>query len=295
MKGDNMFSKILIATDLSDASNKVICTLGGLKSLGTKEALLVHCFNIRDIGTLADQLMELSKPSFEKQKKMLEEQGFKTTGKMVLGLPHIEINRIADDSDCSIIVVGSHGHTMAGEIALGGVASSIIHSATKPVLLLRLRLKDEKGAKICESPVCDPLNHILFPTDFSDNAEHAFSYVQKIADCGAKKVTLLHVQDQSKIDRHLKERLEEFNQIDTERLGRLRTDLEKRGVKDIRIEIPYGLPKKEIFALANEDDVSLVVMGSQGRGYISEMFLGSVSHAVARHSEVPVLLIPAIR
>jgi len=39
----------------------------------------------------------------------------------------------------------------------------------------------------------------------------------------------------------------------------------------------------------------MVVMGSQGRGFIGEVFLGSVSHTVTRHSKVPLLLIPAIR
>lgn len=83
-----------------------------------------------------------------------------------------------------------------------------------------------------------------FSTDFSDNAEPAFIYVDKIADSGAKKVTLLHVHDQSKIDRHLKEKLKEFNQTDTQRLQRLKFDLEERGVKDVRIEIHYGSPQK---------------------------------------------------
>jgi nucleotide-binding universal stress UspA family protein len=290
-----MFSKMLVATDLSEASDRVICTLGGLKALGTREALLIHCFNIRDVGSLADTLMEQARPAFEKQKKVLEDQGFRVTAKMVLGLPHIEINRQADEHDCSLIVVGSHGETMAGEIMLGGVASAVIHSATRPVLILRLRLKDEDGRSVCEEPTCNPLGHVLFPTDFSDNAEHAFSYVQRIAECGAKRITLLHVQDQIKIDRHLKDRLEEFNRIDTERLERLKAELVKRGVQDVRIELPYGSPKKEIVARTKRDDVSLVVMGSQGRGYLAELFLGSVSHAVARHSEVPVLLIPAIR
>jgi nucleotide-binding universal stress UspA family protein len=148
-----------------------------------------------------------------------------------------------------------------------------------------LKLKDENGTTKCEPVGCNPLNHVLFPTDFSDNAEHAFAYVKKIAKCGAKQVTLLHVQDKGKIDRHLKDRLEEFNKIDTERLERL---------KDIRIELPYGSPKKEIIDHTRLGDVSLVVMGSQGRGFIGEIFLGSVSHAVARHSEVPVLLVPLI-
>jgi len=290
-----MFSKILVATDLSGASDRVICTLGDLKALGTREALLIHCFNIRDVGTLAHRLMELAAPSFEKQKKMLEDQGFQTEARMVLGLPHIEINRIADESGCSMIVVGSHGETMAGEIMLGGVASAVIHSAVKPVLIVRLRLKAENGRAVCKEPVCDPLEHVLFPTDFSENAEHAFSYVEKIAECGVKRVTLLHVQDQARIGKHLQDRLEEFNRIDTERLERFKTELEKKGARDVRIELPYGSPKKEVINRTRRGDISLVVMGSQGRGYIAELFLGSVSHAVARHSEVPVLLIPAIR
>jgi nucleotide-binding universal stress UspA family protein len=39
----------------------------------------------------------------------------------------------------------------------------------------------------------------------------------------------------------------------------------------------------------------VIVMGSQGRGFISEVFLGSVSHQVVRQAPVPVLLIPALR
>lgn len=136
-----MFSKMLVTSDLSAASERVICSLGNLKNIGVREALLIHCFNIRDVGTLAHQLMELSRPSFEKQKKLLEDLGFQTNAKMVLGLPQIEINRLADEHDCSFIVIGSHGQTMAGEIMLGGVASAVIHSATRPVLLVRLKVK----------------------------------------------------------------------------------------------------------------------------------------------------------
>lgn len=36
-----MFSKMLVATDLSEASDRAICALGNLKNLGTREAVLV--------------------------------------------------------------------------------------------------------------------------------------------------------------------------------------------------------------------------------------------------------------
>ncbi len=286
-----MFSRILVATDLSEASDRVVCALASLKAWGTREAVLVNCFNIRDVGSLAPGLMELYKPAFEKQKKVLEEMGYSVTAKMVLGLPQIEISRQAEEHDCSLIVVGSHGHSFSKDILLGGTASAVVHSATRPVLILRLdgHDPDQEGA------ACNCLGHILFPTDFSDNAERAFSYVRRIVESGAKFVTLLHVQDREKIERHLKDKLEMFNEIDRNRLQRLKEELMHLGAREVRIEIPYGNPKKEIVDRANRPDISLVVMGSQGRGYLEEIFLGSVSHEVARRSKAPLLLVPALR
>ncbi len=286
-----MFSRILVATDLSEASHRVVCALESLKSWGTREAILVSCFNIRDVGSLAPGLMELSKPAFEKQKKLLEEMGYAVTAKMVLGLPQIEISRQAQEHDCSLIVVGSHGHSFSKDILLGGTASAVIHSATRPVLVLRLNGLDPEQ----EGAACNCLGHILFPTDFSDNAERAFAAVREIVRYGAKAVTLLHVQDREKIERHLKDKLETFNEIDRGRLERLKADLVSLGARDVDIEIPYGNPKKEVVDRANRPDISLVVMGSQGRGYLEEVFLGSVSHEMARRSKAPLLLIPALR
>ena len=56
------------------------------------------------------------------------------------------------------------------------------------------------------------------------------------------------------------------------------------------IELKYGSAKKEIIRRTEDEDISIVVMGSQGRGYIGEFFLGSVSHAAARRAAVPFCL-----
>ena len=217
-----MFSKILVATDLTEASERVVRTLGGLSALGVREALLVHCFNIRDAGTLGSEIIELARPSFDRQKQALEEQGFHTEGMMILGLPHVEINRIALQSNCSLIVVGSQSRTMAGELLLGSTAGAVIHSASVPVLIQYLGTRREEGQVSGAEVECRPLEHVLFPTDFSDNAERAFSYVKQLAALGARRITLFHVQDRSRIDPHLADRLEEFNRIDTGRSNLLR-------------------------------------------------------------------------
>ncbi len=286
-----MFRRILVATDLSPASEHLLTAVSRLRALGSREAVLVHCMNIRDVGSLADTLLKLIQPVFEKQRQALVANGFETTAEIRLGLPAIEINRVAAEKECSVIIIGSHGYTLAKEILLGGVASAVFHSATKPVLLVKMKLRTEGNTVVCEEPLCDPLNHVLHPTDFSDNAERAFTYLEKIVESGAKRVTLLHVQDRV-VGEYLKDRLDEFNAIDTVRLEWLRDRLKAKGTADIQIEVPYGSVAQEILNRITNKDVSFVVMGSRGRGFIGELFLGSVSHHIARHSTAAVLLVP---
>jgi nucleotide-binding universal stress UspA family protein len=137
----------------------------------------------------------------------------------------------------------------------------------------------------------------LFCTDFSSTAERAFEYVQRIVAGGARRVTLLHVQDRTRIRPHLEHRLEEFNQTDRQRLDQLRARvLETAGDVQVRSLVPYGHPVEEILRVVGEEqDDSLIVMGSQGRGFLAQVFLGSVSQAVIRGAPVPVLLVPAER
>lgn len=96
----------------------------------------------------------------------------------------------------------------------------------------------------------------------------------------------MHVQDKSKIAGHLADKLDEFNRIDAERLAMRKERLVRKGATDIQTKIPYGIPTEEILNELRAGDYSLVVMGSQGRGFVRQLFLGSVSHNIARHADV---------
>jgi nucleotide-binding universal stress UspA family protein len=55
-----------------------------------------------------------------------------------------------------------------------------------------------------------------------------------------------------------------------------------------------GHPISVILDLLRTQDVSLIVLGTQGKGFIAEIFLGSVAHNVTRVAPCPVLLIPPL-
>ncbi|MDZ7837103.1 MAG: universal stress protein [Actinomycetota bacterium] len=289
-----MFKKIIIATDLSPAADALVNCLGGLKAFGTEEVLILQWINVQMSDSIA---LSYSTPLIEKslqyQKEIVEKQGLKVKTRIVTGSPGRELVKISEEENFPLIVVGAQKHSAIGEAFFGGLAYNVIHNSHKPVLLIRLET-DKKKDLSCVSAVSSNINnHILFVTDFSDNADNAFFYVKKMVSAGVKKVTLLHVQDKTRIEPHLTERLQEFNEIDNERLLNLKKELLENNSAEIDIKLVYGYPPIEIMRLIDELNIPLVVMGRQGRGFAKELFVGSVSSIVARGSDASVLLIPA--
>lgn len=290
-----MFSKALFATDLSPASDAVLDYLKLLKPLGSREVVLTYVLYVKHTVGLADVMAEDAAPRLEEQKRVLESEGFAVSVETPVGVPGPTITRLALEQGCSLIVIGSHGHSMAREVALGGVATDVVHRSDLPVLVVRLEILEEGGAAVCRVRTADVVGHVLYAADFSDNSERAFLYVEKLVESGAERITMLHVQEAGRISPHLEHRLEEFNSIDRARLERLRDRLVDLGAAQVNIEISYGSPAKEILDRVGDLCPSIVIMGTHGRGFIADILVGSVSHNVVRYSVAPVLLVPPIR
>lgn len=290
-----MFDRLIVATDLSPASFAVVSCLAGLKAYGAEHCLLLQCLSFGDAASTAlSYNTQALQEMLAQQEEILSKQGFKVETRTVLGIPKQEIIRIAAAEDYALIVVGAQGRSLVQDKLLGGVAYGVITKSVKPVLVVPVKKKPGED-NACE-PVsrCSFSEHILFATDFSQMADHAFTQVEQLVAHGARKVTLVHVQDQTKLEKHLQAMIEVFNEQDRERLHILEQSLLNKGALEVDTEVCYGVPFKEITRLILERDAQLAVLGTQGRGFVGEFFLGSVSHQVVRHSVAPVLLIPGL-
>lgn len=292
-----MFKKIIVATDLSPASFAVVGCLGSLRTYGTEQCLLLQCLSLQDVGATAlSYTTQRLEGILAEQKALLEKAGFAVETRTIPGFAKREINRIADAEDFPLIVIGSHGSSMVKEAVLGGVAYGVIHSARRPVLIVPVE-RGQGGENVCRVERSDFTGHILYPTDFSPNADRAFALVKKMATAGASRVTLLHVQEKTAADK-AGESQDPGMQADTLALDRLKVmgeTLRTSSSAIVETKVLTGSPFPEITRQIEASDVQLIVMGSQGHGFVKELFLGSVSHEVTRHSTVPVLLVPAAR
>jgi len=288
-----MFKKAILATDISSAAFAVVKDLAKLKAYGVEEILLLQCLGQRETGSYTlTYITDLLDKNLHEQQGILEEQGFKVKVRVVEGFAKREVCRIAEEEDYPLVIAGAESCTLISEPVLGGIAYEIMHFCRKPVLLIRLEETWKQGVISYEPVRGRFLEHILFATDFSETADLAFQTVKELVSAGTKKVTIMHVQEQSRIDPYLLQQLSEFNEKDEARLDEMRKIL--KGISDVEVDtvLFYGSPSRDLLEAIEDRQVQLTVMGSQGRGYVKELFVGSVSHNIARHAKSSVLLIP---
>jgi nucleotide-binding universal stress UspA family protein len=275
-----MFPTIVLATSLSESSMRTLCCLSGLKAAGTQKVILTHVMNIRDVGSLYRQLKALALPALERQAELLRQMGFAVEIEVRLGLPYHEIETVAKERDASLIAVHLTTESLMESAFVGGIAYEVIQRSDRPVLAMKGVFANGGCEPICE----EVLQHVLFPTDFSDNAERALTTLLELVATAHPAVTVVHVQETPEDAESTQVALEAI----AERLS-------TAGARDVQVELRSGSPTAELLALSTQLEHSLIVMGSQGAGFIKEVFLGSVSHNLVRLSRQPVLLVPAAR
>ena len=147
------------------------------------------------------------------------------------------------------------------------------------------------------------LNKILVPYDFSEHAEHAFTWALGLAKDWQARITLLHIvppfPPMATADAMS---LGALSQLDIPKLEaemvedarqRIRQVVAKHdgSTGQVDIKAMVGEPVWDICRTAEQEHTDLIVMGSHGRTGLAHVFLGSVAERVIRHAPCPVLVI----
>jgi nucleotide-binding universal stress UspA family protein len=139
---------------------------------------------------------------------------------------------------------------------------------------------------------------ILFPTDFSDVAAKALQYVKQLRAAGGREVVILHVIDQSNLEllssySTIQDYItieKEIEKRSSEEIGLISNELRQLGFT-VTERIEKGIPLRAVLKVADEENPSVIVVGSHGKSNLEEILLGSVSEKVVRKSRHPVLVV----
>jgi nucleotide-binding universal stress UspA family protein len=117
-------------------------------------------------------------------------------------------------------------------------------------------------------------------------------YVERLAAKGLGQVTVLHALDVPGGDVYPPGFQEMAAARSRESLDAWTARLKSADIPLVHSVFDPGRPLPAILRILESQDISLIVMGTQGKGFIKEIFLGSVAHNVSRLAMCPVLLIP---
>jgi nucleotide-binding universal stress UspA family protein len=132
---------------------------------------------------------------------------------------------------------------------------------------------------------------ILFATDFSDYADKILDYIAGFP--GARDIILLHVVEETRSPRGGGEIGAALFQDRSDLLKKEKHHLEHLG-KHLRVSTAVKISSDlagAIVETAEENGISLIVVGARGGSMVDGILLGSVSHAVLRRSRTNVLII----
>jgi len=138
---------------------------------------------------------------------------------------------------------------------------------------------------------------ILYATDFSESSEHAFQYALALAQQFKSRLIILHVINEPVDLRGFYVPHVSFENLEKE----IEQGAQKMMAKfcashitdftDYQTDIVTGIPYEEILKRAETDQVSFIVLGTQGRSGIDHLLFGSTAERVVRKALAPVVTV----
>jgi nucleotide-binding universal stress UspA family protein len=140
-------------------------------------------------------------------------------------------------------------------------------------------------------------HNILFPTDFSPAAHHAFKYALQLAeklDTALDLLSVYHlpISDSSRVSPHqIDPLLREKRAVVMQQLGELAEEAPSNRIGQLRAD--YGLfVYQEIIDAARRGGHQLIVMGTKGERNPMQQMMGSVTTHTLMNAPCPVIAVP---
>jgi len=273
-----MFEKVLIPTDLSDTSEKLVACANDIRNI--KEVVLLHIVRtghplVREREDAEQQQALITNPEIAVRCLIKEDPAHDIPAAIL---------KTAETERPSLIIMGARKGRLS-KILLGHDDIEVLAHSRTHVLIMRFPEQGffTFGPRLLEGPL---FFRILFPLDFSRPAHDALKYIGELE--GVSEIILLHVIRQIETEERMNFILREVEK----RLADTREKI-KETHPDIRVKmmVRYGDPTSQIVIVADEEAVSLVMMARFGkRDYIRKVPLGITTSKVAALTKKPVLV-----
>jgi len=138
---------ILLTTDFSDTSARAFAAARALAAKYGARILVAHVEDDRVAPLLVEYmavgLESIRQRQLEDSRRQLEEfverhvgKGDDITLEVALGVPHVEIVRLAEERQADLIVMATHGRGFISHAVMGSTTERVLRRAPCPVLVV---------------------------------------------------------------------------------------------------------------------------------------------------------------
>ena len=293
-----MFKKILVPLDGSETAAAILPFVEEIAKQAGAEIVLVTAVQQVGVWDAALTLQVMDKEEAAAV-QYLGDQAQKLAGsvrsRVVQGDAASAILSTADDEKADLIAISTHGRSGLRRFLFGSVATKLLEASKVPVLFLRPKAGEDKGAP---GPV---VKKIMVPLDGSDVAMSILPTVQEFAKTMGASLVLFHavppvtgypgyegmaLPAMDTVNEELQAQAREI-------LGRACAEAKEAGVEATMV-VCLETAVDGILRVGDELRVDLIAIGSHGRGGVGRMVLGSVADGVVRRSaDIPCLVVPS--
>jgi nucleotide-binding universal stress UspA family protein len=142
----------------------------------------------------------------------------------------------------------------------------------------------------------ESIQTILFPTDFTKDAEQAYLYALEIAKKTKADLHLFHAIEEpfdyaTRIEEIVESKKNRAIKIFQEMMNRAR-ESEEYGTLTTYSEIKRNNPLDAILDKSEEIEADLIVMGTKGESSLKRLLYGNVTSSLLLESKIPVCTVP---
>jgi len=187
-----------------------------------------------------------------------------------------------------LVVTTTRGGSGMPNWLQGGFSHNLVQKIDKPVLLVQL---DEQGNGLSTA-----IDSILVALDGSSYSERALPYARALATAFGSSLVLLCVPAVPEVQDY-RAPADIIEKIRNKAEARMRKYLEstagmlRRDGLRVKTRVAGSIPAPTIVAVAEEENVSMIMLTSQGRGGFNPMLMGSVAERVVQNTQLPVFMV----
>uniref|UniRef100_A0A7C4ET55 Universal stress protein n=1 Tax=Desulfomonile tiedjei TaxID=2358 RepID=A0A7C4ET55_9BACT len=284
-KASNMFDRLLVAVDGSEASFHALreslrLAQGGAASVKVISAIPPYEGELRLVGVrnLAATMRGPYEEALARSEEMGRNVGVRVTTLLAQGEAHEVIPEAAQAEGCDVIIVGVRGFNPVESVLQSSVTARIIGASQTNVLVVPLH--SSIG-----------LTRLLVAVDGSELGKSALEAALGIRESYGSHISVLSVADVPPdlygVDAKAARELIEKARIVLQESAATAT---ARGEDEFKLALREGDPAKVINDFARSEKIDLILIGSHGRTGIKKFLLGSVTERVISHAPCPVLV-----